>query len=175
MPFAVELTLERETARPVRRMWRRLAKAGMRYMTDSRADPHVTLGVWDGLAVDRCVDVIATLARETAPLPLTFTAVRTFGAGVIFLAPERSRRLTALQARVWAEVDPLAVGAWPNYGAGAWIPHCTLAMELGAVDVEAALAIANTIPLPLVGFGDRLSIVEFRPVRERYTFPLAGS
>ncbi len=175
MPFAVELTLERETARPVRRIWRRLAKAGIRYMTDSRADPHVTLGVWDDLAVVRSVDVVSDLARTTAPVPVTFTGVRTFGAGVIFLAPEASRRLTALQARVWADVDPLAVGAWPNYAAGAWVPHCTLAMELGAVDVEAALAIANTIALPLDGHADRLSIVEFRPLRERHSFPLTGA
>jgi len=158
----------------VRRMWRRLAQAGMRYMTDSHADPHVTLGVWDGLAVDRCVDVMADVARATPPLPLRFAAVRTFGEGVIFLAPEPSGRLTALQARVWADVDVLAVGAWPNYAAGAWIPHCTLAMELGTVSIEAALAIANTFALPLDGCGDRVSIVEFRPVRERHTFPLTG-
>ena len=174
MPFAVELTLDRETARPVRRTWRRLAKAGVRFMSDSGADPHVTLGVWDSLVIDRCVEVVAALARVTAPLPLSFTAVRTFGTGVIFLAPTPSRRLAALQARVWGGIDAFAVGAWPNYTAGQWVPHCTLAMELGTVDVEAALAIANTFALPLHGHGDRLSIVEFRPVRERHTFPLTG-
>ena len=174
MAFAVELTLDRAAGSPVRALWERMADAGIRFMSDSGAEPHVTLGVWETMDVGRCIPEIVALAAATAPVPLTFIEVRTFGANVVYLAPTPSARLVDLHQWVQARVGALAVGEWPHYARDVWVPHCTLAMELGSSVIETALGLATTMTLPLTGYGDRVAIVEFRPVRERYSYPLTG-
>src|SRR2546421_9542968 len=105
MAFAVELALDRESAGPVRALWRRMADAGIRFMADSRADPHVSLAIWDSLDVERAIVEVAALAPATAPVPVTFTEVRAFGTEVVYLAPAPSARLVDLQLRVQARID----------------------------------------------------------------------
>ncbi|HEU5194118.1 MAG TPA: 2'-5' RNA ligase family protein [Methylomirabilota bacterium] len=174
MSFAIELALDARSAASVRTLWRRLAEAGMRFMADSGADPHVSLVIWDGLDVDRASTDIVSLAAETAPLPVSFTHVSAFGAEVVYLALAPSKRLVELQARVDARLAPLGRARWPHYAPAAWVPHCTLAMELGSVSAVAALALASELTLPLVAHLDCVAIVEFRPVRERFSRPLTG-
>ena len=60
------------------------------------------------------------------------------------------------------------------YLPGSWVPHCTLAMDLGSVSAATALALASGLALPLDAHLDRVGIVEFRPVRERFSRPLTG-
>ena len=65
MPFAIELALDAESAAPVRALWRRLAEAGIRFMAESGAEPHVSLVIWDGLDVERAAAEVAE--RLAAP------------------------------------------------------------------------------------------------------------
>jgi 2'-5' RNA ligase len=174
MPFAIELSLDAESAGVVRRLWRRLATAGIRFMADSGADPHVSLAIWDSLDVARAIAEVTTFASETAPVPVTFTEVCAFDAEVVFLALAPSAPLVDLQARVQARIGPLGGGGWPHYASAAWVPHCTVAMDLGSVTIDAALAVTAGFALPLDGRLDRMAVVEFRPVRERYSQPLTG-
>ena len=186
MAFAIELALDQESAAPVRALWRRLAEAGARFMADSGADPHVSLVIWDELDVERAAVEIAALAGETAPVPVSFTHVSAFGAEVVYLALAPSARLLALQARVDVRLAPHGHARWPHYAPAAWVPHCTLAMDLGSVGrgtlagfpstpPAAALALAAELALPLAARLERVGIVEFRPVRERFSRPLTGA
>ena len=47
-------------------------------------------------------------------------------------------------------------------------------MDLGSATAAAALALAATLALPLHGRLERMAIVEFRPVRERFSRPFTG-
>jgi 2'-5' RNA ligase len=174
MAFAVELALDRESAGPVRALWRRMAEAGIRFMADSGADPHVSLAIWDRLNVERAIAEVTTLATATAPVATTFTAVRAFGAEVVYLACAPSARLVDLQRRVQSRFGPLGDGPWAHYAPAAWIPHCTLAMDLGSGTLDTVMAVAAGFTLPLRSRLDRMTIVQFRPVRERYSQPLSG-
>ena len=174
MAFAIELALDAESAAPVRTLWRRLAEAGARFMADSGADPHVSLVIWEGLDVERASAELAALAAETAPLPVAFTDVSAFGAEVVYLALAPSTRLVELQTRLDARLARLGRGRWPHYAPQAWVPHCTLAMELGSVSAAVALALCRELTLPLEARLDRIGIVEFRPVRERFSRPLTA-
>ena len=182
MAFAIELALDAASAAPVRALWRRLAEAGARFMADSGADPHVSLVIWDGLDVERAAAEIAALAAETAPLPVSFTHVSAFGAEVVYLALAHSTRLADLQAQLDTRLAGLGRERWPHYAPAAWVPHCTLAMDLGrgtlagfpSTPPAAILALASGLALPLAAQLDRVAIVEFRPVRERFSRRLTG-
>ena len=174
MAFAIELALDAAGAAPVRALWRRLAEAGLRFMADSGADPHVSLVIWDRLDVARAAAEVATVAGETAPVDATFTHVAAFGAEVVYLAVAPSAALAGLQARVHARFAALGEEPWQHYAPAAWVPHCTLAMDLGSVTAATALALAPTLALPLAARLERMAIVEFRPVRERFARALTG-
>ena len=174
MPFAIELALDEASAAPVRAVWRRLADVGIRFMAESGADPHVSLVIWDGLDVERAAAEVTTLAANTMPLDVTFTDVRAFGAEVVYLVVAESAALAALQRRVDARLAMLGRDRWPHYAPAAWIPHCTLAMDLGSATAVTALGVAGSLTLPLAGRLERMAIVEFRPVRERFSRPLTG-
>ena len=47
-------------------------------------------------------------------------------------------------------------------------------MDLGSVTAATALALAESLTLPLAGRLERMAIVEFRPVRERFSRRLTG-
>jgi 2'-5' RNA ligase len=174
MAFAVELALDRESAGPVRALWRRMAEAGIPFIAESGTDPHVSLAIWDRLSIEHAIAEVTVLAPATPPVPVTFTEVRAFGAEVVYLACEPSARLAELQRVVQARFAPLGDGPWEHYQPAAWVPHCTLAMDLGPVTAATARAVAATLPLPLSGRLDRMAVVQFRPVRERYSQPLSG-
>ena len=59
---------------------------------------------------------------------------------------------------------------WP----GKWVPHCTVAIDVAPDKMGAALEMCvhseafGTVEL------DEVSLIEFRPVREIYAFPLGG-
>ncbi|HET7340045.1 MAG TPA: 2'-5' RNA ligase family protein, partial [Methylomirabilota bacterium] len=120
MAFAIVLTLDPASAAPVRALWQRLAKAGMRVMADLGVDPHLSLAVWEALDVERAAAAVTALAGETAPVAVTFTEVRAFGGEAVYLWPAPSPRLAELQARVQARLAPLGVGASAHYAAAAW-------------------------------------------------------
>jgi len=174
MPFAIELALDADSGRVVRALWRRLADAGLRFMADSGADPHVSVAIWEELDVAEAAIEVASLAAATAPLALSFPEVRTFGDEVVYLAVAASAGLRDLQARVDAAVGRHGGGSWAHYVPASWLPHCTLAMDLGPGQLAVALAVVRALPLPLNGHLDRIAIVEFRPVRERFSQALTG-
>jgi 2'-5' RNA ligase len=175
MAFAIELALDATSAAPVRALWRRLAEAGIRFMADAGAEPHVSLVIWEQLDVERAAGEVAALAREAAPVDVVFTGVSAFGTEVVYLAAAPSPRLAALQAHVDARLAPLAGRRWSHYAPAAWVPHCTLAMDLGVVSAATALTLASALTTPVAARLDRVAIVEFRPVREHFARPLTGS
>src|SRR5437899_1843103 len=89
------------------------------------------------------------------------------------ISTTRSLAVGASSATI-ARRAPLGRERWPHDAPAAWVPHCTLAMDLGSVTAATALALAAELPLPLEARLDRVGIVEFRPVRERFARPLTG-
>lgn len=172
MPYAIELGLDRAAGAAVRRIWRELEDAGITYMARSGADPHVSLGIWERVDVAAFQAELAAFARTSRPLPVTFTSVGTFPGAAVYLAPEPTPALGEIHARCLARFAPLGSGAWAYYAPGAWVPHCTLAMDLTDAERATAQAIARRAPLPLHARLVRIGIVEFRPVKELCAFDL---
>jgi 2'-5' RNA ligase len=78
MPYAFELALDPASAAVVRRAWQELADAGIGYVATSGARPHVTLGIWDSLDLERAEAELARFAAETSSVQLTFASVGLF-------------------------------------------------------------------------------------------------
>jgi len=174
MPFAVVLLLEPVTGQVVRALWRRLAEAGIRTMAELGVEPHVTLGVWDALDVVGAEPALDAFARETPPVPVSFVDVRPFGSTAVYLAPVATPLLRDAHARAHASFDALARGPSSHFTRDAWVPHCTLAMDLTRETSHAAWTVSQEARLPLEGRLERAALVEFRPARVHAVRLLTG-
>ena len=90
MAFAVSLLFSSEIADAISARWIRLADAGLsRSMLDLNYPPHVTLAVYDALAVDAAVASLDGAFDNVGQIPVTLTDSSTFGAGsgVCYAAP----------------------------------------------------------------------------------------
>jgi 2'-5' RNA ligase len=174
VPYAVELDLDPASAEVVRRLWSALSGVGVTWMEQSGATPHVSLAIWERIDQPAFDAELARLAAETPPLPITFDGIGTFPAGAVFLRPVADPALVELQRRCHARLSPFASEPWNYYMPEAWIPHCTLAMQVPPDRTAEALAVARRADLPILGRLEAVGIVEFRPVRVLARHPLGG-
>jgi 2'-5' RNA ligase len=164
MPYAVSLCLDDAAAQRIEAMWRILDARNLSdHMRRLAYRPHVTLGLWDELDVEDAMPRLAAFAASLPPIECGFAALASFPGpdGVLWAVPVTTRALLAAHARLHAE---LAIPTRPHYRVGAWVPHCTLGMQLSAKKAAAALEELSAAWEPFPARLDRLDLVRFNPV-----------
>ena len=58
------------------------------------------------------------------------------------------------------------------YAPGAWVPHCTLEMDLPDENVPKVIELCSDLDLPTEAHLVEVGLVEFRPLKELMSFPL---
>jgi 2'-5' RNA ligase len=174
VPYAVELELDGESGAAVRDLWRALSDIGVTWMAQSGASPHVSLAIWETIDRPRFEAELSRFAAETGPIGVTFDGAGSFPGGTVFLRPVEDAALRALQRHVHARFASLGAGPWAYYLPEAWIPHCTLAMDVPPERLDEALGIAERAPA-ISGRLEHVGIVEFRPVQVLARYPLGGA
>ena len=177
MGYAVELNLSRDSAARVVKVWESLARAGISsVMLDVSAQPHISLAVLDDLNPETLRADLSRFAEDTASLPVDLASAGTFptAEGVVFLAPVVTQELLAVHGRFHSLLRERGIASAEYYQPGNWVPHCTVAIDLAPGKIGAALELC----VQSDAFGavelDEVSLIEFRPVREIYTFALGG-
>jgi 2'-5' RNA ligase len=177
MGYAVELNLSRDGAARVVKVWESLAREGINsVMLDLGAQPHISLAVLEDLNPEALRGDLIRFAEVTPPLPVDLASAGTFPTteGVVFLAPVVTQELLAVHSRFHSLLRERGIDSAEYYWPGKWVPHCTVAIDLAPDKLGAALEMCvqseafGTVEL------DEVSLIEFRPVREIYTFPLGG-
>lgn len=177
MGYAIELNLSQKSAVQVVRLWEDLARASISSaMLDLAARPHISLAVIDELDPELIRDDLSCFAEVTPPLWVDLASAGTFptAEGVVFLAPVVNPELLGVHRRFHRLLSDRGVECEEYYWPGNWVPHCTVAIDLPADKIGAAIETC----VQSEAFGavelDELSLISFRPVREIYTYPLAG-
>ena len=141
--------------------------------------PHLTMTaarVERGAEVDGVVAVAGEVAVRHAAFPLRLATVGRFGrAGALWLGPERSAPLAALQRDAATAIER---AGWPDAfgertGPDAWVPHCTLATRVPKPqlrDVQQALHAAYR-PIDATVAGIAVILVGGRGDVALYRFP----
>jgi 2'-5' RNA ligase len=164
MAFAVTLLFNAEVANAISARWTRLADAGLsRSMLNLKYPPHVTLAVYDGLAVDAAIAALDRVFDSVDRMPVTLTDFSTFGAGsgVCYAALAPSLDLHAVHAATVAAIGETCV---PYYRIGSWTPHCTLATGMSDAEMSRAQDSLALDWRTLPGMFETASLVEFAPV-----------
>jgi hypothetical protein len=149
MAHSIELLLDSRTDTAIRAAWQALADAGLPSQVNVKSAtnrPHITL-----LAAQRISPEVDEVLRGLAPrLPL----VCVVGAHVVFGGPRLtlarlivpSAELLALHAEIYRLALPYVVGQpHPHCRPGHWTAHATLGRRLTAIEVGAALGLAEEV------------------------------
>ena len=160
------------------RVWRKsLARAAINsVMLDVGAQPHISLAVFENLDPQMLRADLSRFAEVTRPLSLDLASAGTFptAEGVVFLAPVVTQELLLVHQRFHRLLSDRGLDCVAYYRPGNWVPHCTVAIDVAPDRVAASLEMC----VQSEAFGavalDEVSLIEFRPVREVYAFPLGG-
>jgi hypothetical protein len=177
MPVAIEFLLDQPSAGVVRQVWREIAEAGISpYLHTSGIHPHLTLAVGEQIREAEVETVLRSWAAETAPRPVTFASLGLTSAESpnVFLSAIATADLLALHAGLHDRLAGLVESSWQRYQPGRWIPHCTLVERVPGELLGRTLEIARRAPLPLDVRLVEIAVVDFSPLRHRFSVPLGG-
>jgi len=155
MAHSIELLLDSRTDTAIRAAWQALADAGLPSQVQVKSEtnrPHITL-----LAAQRIspeVDEVLRVLAPQLPLDCVVGAHVVFGGARLTLARliVPSAELLALQAEIYRLALPYVVGQpHPHCRPGHWTAHATLGRRLTAIEVGAALGLAEHVAPDLPG------------------------
>lgn len=176
MGYAVELFYDDASEQAVREVWDGLGTAiGHPSLSELGARPHISLAVYDnGLDTAGFSERLLEFAQTIDPFDFRLSSVGTFPGpeGVVFLAPVVTSRLLAVHARFHEVFSKHESSGMAYYLQDNWVPHCTVAIDLSAAEVTAAVAYGREAFQPISGRFQEIGLVEFRPVKERFTCAL---
>ena len=174
MPFAVELALDQVASQTIESIWNDLAEQKITDESNqSRMHPHITLAIYEKLDCVLCEQELTRLVQDTHQLKLNFShfGVFTQPENVLFLAPSMTDELFQLQRQVHACLERKSIGSWENYQPGKWVPHCTLAFNIGGKELSKAMDIVLKQKLPLYVSTESLGVTEFYPAENAFRIP----
>ena len=178
MPYAIEILLDEVSASMVREVWSRLAEvAGGDYILRNGVYPHVAIAVLDDLGEPvRLQDMLGSLAQGVQPASLRQTGIAYFQSQrpVVYLGFARTGFLERLHAQVQVVLTSHGLSNNEYYQWNQWQPHCTLAMEFEAENLEAVAATAKAVEWNVPFRAAALGMIEYPPTKLTWSSPLGG-
>jgi 2'-5' RNA ligase len=175
MPFAVHLFFDANTEAIIKSGWRKLADTGLApYMHQSANRPHISLAIYQQVNLKECEQLLKSFAGTRNRLPVDFQHLGIFSTtpATVFLGTTVTVGWLELHRQIHEILRPICTDPNPYYLPGKWVPHCTLALELEPRSITQVLDIGLQISLPLNGEITEIGVIEFRPVRHLFGYPL---
>jgi 2'-5' RNA ligase len=175
MPFAIHLFFDANTETIIKAAWSKLANTGIApYMHQSANRPHLSLAIYQHVDLKECEQLLESFAAARNPLPVHFQHLGIFSTtpAAVFLGSTVTISLLELHLQIHETLRPVCIDPNPYYLPGKWVPHCTLALDLEPRLITQALDIGLQVSLPLNGEITDIGVIEFRPVRHLFGFPL---
>ncbi|MBX5219984.1 2'-5' RNA ligase family protein [Rhizobium sp. NLR8a] len=127
--------------------------------------PHITLAVYQEIAVDRMAEAAERVFRIHPAVTLSFSEISYFENEflVLWARPNDDELLIRLHAALHQEVDPFHCRE--HYRPGNWVPHCTIATKIPKAKSQPAINWANRNRVQLSVPFDAADCVRFPPVQ----------
>ena len=160
--YTVALSFDKDGARTVYELQKQIAdRCGNHYMIEQKMPPHITLAMFESESPP--VDILREFAKTTAPIPLSFPTLGAFcrTPATLILLPVVSDALKEMHESLKAALGPVAALFLPGYVDPNWVPHCTLALYLGARERDAGMLAAMERFAPVKAQGVAVAVVEY--------------
>jgi 2'-5' RNA ligase len=169
------LRFDRETEKRFDAVTRAVAERGAnRYMIDAGIPPHVTVSSFCAERPDDVKTVIDENRSLFAAGELIWVSLGAFPPQVLFAAPVLSEYLQDFCVKLNRLISPLAeAGDYGHYLPYQWVPHTTLATQMGESELHAAFETAVRHFTPFGGRSNRLILAEGDPYKELAVWDLS--
>lgn len=171
MIYAIELYFDKKTEEKIMNLPHEIAKKGIskRYL-EWQTRPHITLGLFNDINIEKCDKLLEELARQVKSFPAHLSSIGVFNnSKCVFLSPVVTRELFELHRNLHNTFRFCDHTGYEYYLPDVWVPHC--AIMLGDSDDDNALFMAAKYVIQnyevLHGLFCEMSIVEIvMPVKE---------
>lgn len=167
MEYAVVLYFDLETEKKLQALINLIADKGAgSYMKEHGIPPHLTLSFFEKETPVGLEDIISACAQEINIGDIAFASIGAFNPSVLFLAPVMSKYLLNSCALVNERLRLTASALSGQYLPGGWVPHVTLATQLGGAQLCRAFEIAQSEFCAFRGRATRIVLAQCNPYRE---------
>lgn len=178
MALAVELYFDERTEERILALRRIVHLDGARVAPDLEAGrPHISFALVETSDAELLASVVAGVARRAPLCQVELAAPASFAtrAGLLYLAPVPTMALLEFHSRFHAGLVAAGLESNEYYRPGAWIPHCTLAMDLSEAQLAAAFVACRKSMTPITGHLEAAGVVSFPPPRPHFVVPLGAT
>lgn len=179
MLYAVGLNFNVETDNLILNIWNQLAETRLAdYLQTSGNHPHITLGIFEDLDVEKTKVELELLTNSLAPFPLSFQQIGIFPSPklAVFWGPVVTEKLLKLHSNLHKQLSKF--GSQPDfdfYKPGHWIPHCALAMEIEDTSkVLEIVEVCRSLPNPHDIMIEEIGLISIRPIVPIVKYLLLG-
>ncbi|TYB31169.1 MAG: 2'-5' RNA ligase family protein [Candidatus Mcinerneyibacterium aminivorans] len=176
MAYRIELVFNEKGSNRIKSYWEMLKENKLNsYMIDSKSTPHISLAEYSDILAGRFEDEIRRFSRLIKPFEVRF-----FGFGyfpteerVLYLNPKVSKYLLRVHNDFNQQFVDFNDNINPYYLPENWVPHSTLGKNFSEEDLKKSLIELSKDFKPFAVEVNRISVVEFYPSRELFTFKLS--
>lgn len=175
MPYALVIYFNKQSEKPIRNLWKRIARADITSsLPDSGIRPHLTLSVFDKIECLPCEHELEDFVQRMQVLNLEASHFGVFSnpQPVVFIAPTPTRDLILFHQKVIDSLflDPSSTKKM--YQPGKWVPHCTVALDFERDKLSQIMKICIELPLPFNLQPTQVGVVGFQPITPIFDFNL---
>ena len=169
MSYAVVLYFDYESSDRIYAVKQLLTDNGIKI--NEIAKPHISLAIYDDIDEQELIAKIKEFTRRRIDLFLTLSYIGIFPSNenAVFLAPKVTQNLLDFHFEFLQFMSGLKSKLNAYYDVTAWVPHCTIGMNITDTELSKAVTILkDNAKLPIEGRLDRIAIVKFPPTEEKF-------
>ncbi|CAA0820211.1 RNA ligase/cyclic nucleotide phosphodiesterase family protein [Striga hermonthica] len=173
--YAIELYFDPALENQVLKSWNILARRQIStQLIEIESRPHLTLFSSPFVDITKLETVLRNFCSKQEPLPLCFSSIGSFPSenNVIFLGPTPSLSLLQFHSQLCDSMKKEGIEIGEEFRPEKWIPHCSVAEDVHRGRLVDAFNVLRDLKLPVSGYAMEVSLVEYPPVRELFSFNL---
>jgi len=176
MSIAVVLYFDKETERKIFSIWQKLAQEKLTsFLLDIGIRPHITLAIFEQVEIKSLSDTTQAFARNIKSFEINLCSIGSFPISEkpIYYLPVPTKQLLDIHSQYYNFISPIGCSGENYYLPGNWVPHCTVAENLGNENLfKQTLWNCCNAGIPIEGRITHIGIFEFMPVKEITNFAL---
>ncbi|KAI3452393.1 hypothetical protein Pfo_030169 [Paulownia fortunei] len=175
--YAIELNFDPALENQVLKAWNVLARRQIStQLIEIESRPHLTLFSSPFVDIAKLENILRNFAAKQEPLAVSFSSIGSFpnDNNVLFLGPTPSLSLLQFHSQLCDAMKKEGIEIGEEHRPDAWIPYCPVAEEVPKTRMVEAFTVLRDLKLPVSGYAMDISLVEYPPIRELFSFTLGA-
>ncbi|KAL6518856.1 hypothetical protein OROHE_017609 [Orobanche hederae] len=173
--YAIELYFDPALENQVLKSWNVLARRQIStQLIEIESRPHLTLFSSPFVDITKLESILRNFSPKQEPLALSLSSIGSFPSenNVLFLCPTPSLSLLQFHSQLCDAMKKEGIEIGEEYRPDKWIPYCSVAEDVPKAHLVDAFNVLRDLKLPISGYAMEISLIEYPPVRELFSFTL---